>query len=366
MSSPLSTIPWEACLLEPAKDAVLEAHARRMMGSVHPGIRYFTRSPWLARAMVDWLPEHGLLTELDAHTADLISLIVSQENSCRYCYAAVRALLRIQGMSEARLERLEQQLLQLDVDPRLVAVARYARVLSRSNPALDAATARRLGEVGYGPAAVREIAFAVASTAMFNRINTIAATPPGHWEGLPEQWLVRGLRPLIARLIERNRQRHRGHVATAPAPISGPGAWLVGACRDSPIAALLARTLQDMWAGPALEPRSRLLIFAIVARGLGCERIEQETTQQLLAQGAPEDLLPQVLAHLDAPALTPLERRLVAFARETIWYEPSRLQQRARHLREGLSSEQFTEALGVMSLANGLCRFNLALQLADG
>ena len=44
------------------------------------------------------------------------------------------------------------------------------------------------------------------------------------------------------------------------------------------------------------------------------------------------------------------------FARETIWYEPAPLQRRARVLRDRLSGPQLLEAIGVASLANGLCR----------
>ena len=72
-----------------------------------PAIRYFVDCPWLARALVDLHPELGLLMHLDHHVADLVSLVVSQENSCRFCYAAVRAMLCIQGMSEARIQRIE-------------------------------------------------------------------------------------------------------------------------------------------------------------------------------------------------------------------------------------------------------------------
>jgi alkylhydroperoxidase family enzyme len=66
--------------------------------------------------------------------------------------------------------------------------------------------------------------------------------------------------------------------------------------------------------------------------------------------------LAQVLSHLDAPELDAIERLLVPFARETIWYEPAVLQRRARTLRDHLSSPQLLEAIGVASLANGLCR----------
>ena len=52
------------------------------------------------------------------------------------------------------------------------------------------------------------------------------------------------------------------------------------------------------------------------------------------------------------------ERLLVRFARETIWFDPTALQRRARSLRDRLSVPQLIEVIGVTSLANGLCRMS--------
>jgi len=54
--------------------------------------------------------------------------------------------------------------------------------------------------------------------------------------------------------------------------------------------------------------------------------------------------------------LDDIERLLLRFARETIWYDPAALQRRARTLLDRLSVPQFLEAAGVAALANGLCR----------
>src|SRR4029434_4190372 len=101
-------VTWEACLIEPRDDRVLESYARRKIGIPWPTIRYFSSVPWLARALIDLHPEYGLLMHLDQDVADLLTLVVSQENSCRFCYAAQRMLLWSQGMAEARIERLER------------------------------------------------------------------------------------------------------------------------------------------------------------------------------------------------------------------------------------------------------------------
>ena len=121
MAHALQHVAWEPCLIEPRPDRALEAYARRKQGVPQPSIRYFVDCPWLARALVDLHPELGLLVHLDLHLADLVSLIVSQENSCRFCYAAVRAMLRIQGMSEARIQRIEADLTRADLAPRPAA-----------------------------------------------------------------------------------------------------------------------------------------------------------------------------------------------------------------------------------------------------
>jgi alkylhydroperoxidase family enzyme len=135
-----------------------------------------------------------------------------------------------------------------------------------------------------------------------------------------------------------------------------PYAGLVKAFAGSPIAPALARTLEDMWASPALTRRCKLLLFAIIAHGLGCQPCASEAALALQKEGMSDTALAGVLAHLDAPGLDAHERLLVAFARETIWYEPAPLQRRARGIRDQLSATQFLEAVGVVSLANGLCR----------
>ena len=97
-------------------------------------------------------------------------------------------------------------------------------------------------------------------------------------------------------------------------------------------------------------------MLAVVARGLACEVCGCEVGEALQAEGLTEASVSQVLTHLDAPELDAVERLLVPFVRETIWYEPTLLQRRARALRDHLSGPQLLEAIGVASLANGLCR----------
>jgi hypothetical protein len=49
----------------------------------------------------------------------------------------------------------------------------------------------------------------------------------------------------------------------------------------SPIAPALGRTLEEMWASPHLTRRCKLLMLAVVARGLACEVCALEVGEAL-------------------------------------------------------------------------------------
>jgi len=100
-------------------------------------------------------------------------------------------------------------------------------------------------------------------------------------------------------------------------------------------------------------------VMAVVARALGCALAGKEANELLLAEGLRSDEIEEVLTHLASPALTAREQQIVAFARETVWYEPARIQQLGRHAMQGLSREEFVELVAVASIANMTCRLGI-------
>src|SRR5262245_64794685 len=83
----LEHVEWGASLLEPRRERELERALRREMGAVPTMVHYFAACSWLARAIVELSPFQIQLVEIDFALADLIGLVVSQDNSCRYCFA---------------------------------------------------------------------------------------------------------------------------------------------------------------------------------------------------------------------------------------------------------------------------------------
>ena len=354
MTTVLERVAWEPSLIEPSPDRALEDYARRKWGMKSTALPYFTPLPWLARAIVDLHPEYGLLMHVSHGIAGLVFLVVSQENSCRFCYAATRMMLWSQGMTLERIQQIEGDLTRADLSPRTLAALAFARSQSRSGPPAAREARDALQRAGFSAEEMKEIAFVVGVTDFANRASTIIAVPVGEMERMPERLHMRLLRPLMGRILGSRYSRGR------PTPLERvpryPYVGLVKAYAGSPIAPALGRTLEEMWASPHLTRRCKLLMLAVIARGLGCDVCALEVGDTLEAEGLTPAALGQVLAHLDAPELDPVERRLVAFARETIWYEPAPLQRRARALREHLSSAQVLEAIGVAALGNGLCR----------
>jgi len=355
MVSALAHVSWEPCFIEARRDRELETYARRRMGVPMPNVRYFASVPWVARAAIDLHPEFGLLMHLDQRTADLIGIVVSRENACRFCFAAVRAGLWFQGMDSDRIQRVEQDISRQDLAPRVQAAIEYARSQSRTGPAGAHAAWQALRAAGVSAAEAREIAFTVALSDFSNRLHTAPAIPPVPMERMPELLPMRLLRPLIERILRKHRLRGDTTPLT-PSANGLPYAQLVAAFAGSPIAPALAHMMDAMWASPHLSRRCKLLMFAVVSRGLPCEVCELEVGHALQRDGLDAAAVSRLLSHLDGPELQPIERLLMAYTRETLWYEPAVLQRHTRMLREHLSTEQLIEAIAVAALANGVCR----------
>src|SRR5262245_41851715 len=351
MKSGMLGIEWAPCLLEPTSDRAIEAFARRELGIVPLDLPYLTPCPWLARAAVTF--HQRLASRLDPHVADAIALVVSHENSCRFCYATVRALLRIDGMSETRVQELEARLDGGPGDPRMAAVVAFARQMARSAPLADARDRERLERAGISPEEYREIAFVVAYMVFGNRVTTIPAIPPFDLEQSPSSWRFPFMRPFLARALG---AFLRGDLKPEPPTKPLHFARRIAGYDGYPSASGLARLINDAWTSPILGQRAKALIFGIVARGLGCPLARAEAEAMLAEAGVARATSDAALDHLRASDLEETENVLLAFARDTIWYQPASIQRRARAVRDRLTRPEFVEAVGVCALANALGR----------
>jgi alkylhydroperoxidase family enzyme len=360
MADVLATMPWGDCLVPPASaPAELVATVRRSHGGYTPvWVSRFAPLPWLVRAMDEMTS--GPFASLSFRDFAFVALVVSRDNSCRFCYGAQRALMRILGYQGDAIERIERDEL-IDSDPASQFALDFARKVSRSNPRPGAEQLAALGRSGRSSDEIAELTFAAASTVFANRMSTLVALPPASIEGAGYQLAGRLLRPVLSRVFRRPPKRKK---EAPPVQNEGVGAAVVAALGESPAAGVLRRTIDAALDSTVLPRRTKLLMIAVIARTLQCRHCEQDAVTALHAAGVPERDIAQALDHLAAPGLDPREAQLVPFARETVRCSPIDIQQRLRTLAAGLDLrvDEILEVVGVTAVGNALCRTSVLLE----
>jgi AhpD family alkylhydroperoxidase len=354
----LLALPWGECIL-PTVDvpATLAADVEKLLGARPMWLARLGRLPWLARldATLSSMP----VAFAEPRLCQLVVLIVSRDNSCRYCYGVQRSLLRIAGYDEQAIDRLERDLASAHLTPVERTALDLARRLSRANPLPTAGDFAPLLSAGMSAPAVIEIAAIAAASGFLNRVSTFTALPPeAELEAMPTRPFFRFLRPFVAR-----RTRLVRRPEEPPPPATEPFGRLVAALGTSPLAGVFRRLVDELFGAGALPRRTKALLCAVVARALGCRYVEDEARRLAVADGLDDAAIDEVLSTLASPRLTVLERRLVPFARETVWFQPAAIQQRVREVTCDLDPDAALEMIVTMGAANGLGRLSVVLDL---
>ncbi len=355
MPDPLASMAWSECLVPRAPlPAELAAVMRRERGSVPTWASRIAPLPWLVRGLTQMTSSP--IAYLPASMYAVIALVVSRDNSCRFCYGAQRALMRVLGYETDAIDRLERDEL-VDTDPARQLALEFARRVSRGSPRPRSDERAALEHAGLPGETVAEVAFAAASTIFANRVSTLLALPPDPLEGPAHQLVGRLLRPVFRRMF----QNRRKTPMPPPDPNTGVGADVVTALGASPGAGALRNAIDGALASSVLPRRTKLLMLAVIARALGCGVSERDATAALGDEGVAADDVAETLAHLGSPSLDAREARLVPFARETVRCQPPDIQVRTRELGAtlGLEVPELLEVIGVAALGNTLARVSV-------
>jgi AhpD family alkylhydroperoxidase len=289
---------------------------------------------------------------------DLIGLVVSQDNSCRYCYGATRTVLRLIGYREEQIDRIERDVAVSDLGRPERLALEFARKVSHANPMPTAQDRAALVDAGFTPAGVAESVFAAAFDGFPNRVATMFALQPEEFEKLPDRLIGRLLRPVIARAM----RGRRVPPPALPTPNTGPFRELVEALAGSPKAYVVRDAVDDAFASSILPRRTKLLMMAVVGRALGCGPSERAVRDGLAAEGLTSADVDGILANLGSEKLDRRDALLVPFARETVRYQTGPIQRRTRELARELPTDDVLEAVGVTALANAVGRASILLE----
>ena len=352
---PAMPTEWSECLLPPAEMPQALAREIKALVGASPGFApHLAHAPWVARAIARMIDDQPVY--MSATADERIMLVLAQENSCRYCYGMHRALLRVAGHSEPDIDRIVRDSLVADLSPTDRAAVDWARRVARCNPRPGFAELQALEAAGLDRRAAVEVAGRAAFGSFVNRIATLAALPPEPLEAFTQTPYFRFIRPLVALGFRRRARSPK----PAPAP-RDPCARVVASLGDSPTAHVVRAIIDDALASPILPARTKGLVMVVVARALACPYGEAEARALLAREGFAASDVDEVLATLSSPRLATREARLVPFARETIRYQPAVIQARIREVCRDLGPAETTEAIGMIALANAVCRLSVVL-----
>src|SRR5207249_79647 len=164
----IADMEWEESLLPPVPvPADLEAYVRRQFGVVPGWLARVAPAPWLARAWAALV--RSPVAHLPPALCDLVALVVSQDNSCRYCFGAQRAVLRLLGYREAYIARLERDCLVAELSAADQTALDCARRVSRADPRPSRrgrAPAAGARASGLAPRGTKTVVFPVVARAL--------------------------------------------------------------------------------------------------------------------------------------------------------------------------------------------------------
>jgi len=364
MALPLNEIEWAEPILPAAPDPQWEAELRRRGGRPFEVDRRIASSPWLreaAFAVTSYQP-----VALSERLVRIGSMVTAQENACRYCYGANRAYLKVLGYSEAFIQSVERDVQLAETDPRDLAFVEFCRSLARSRPRPSRSAREKLLRLGYSAPEVAEMAFLIAMGCFYNRVATLIACPPElKFERMangPIGLLLGFVTPLLSKLRRKAPQGVPDGSAADAQSATGAFGPVLATLAGLPGARIMKAALDGAFASEVLGPRTKGLMFAVIARTLGCPHCEREARKLLAAEGLTGAEVDAALATLQTDRLPSDQSDLLSWSRDTVSYDTPSIQRKTRALAAQLGDAKLLEAIGTASLANATVRLAMLLE----
>ena len=365
MAQLLDEIEWGEPILPTTADPAWEAEVRRRVGRVGEIDRRVAANRWVRQACVDVTSLRP--SQIPPRLFNIALLVTAQENSCRYCYGAIRASMKISGYSEAFIRQIERDADLAGLDARDRAFTEFCRNLARARPRPAKQAFENLVQLGFPNAMATEIAFAIAMGCFYNRIGVLTACPPERgFERFANGPLGRAIGTVAPLVRPLTTLRWR---ATPPATqptaelVSGPFGRVVATLTELPPAAqMMKAALDGAFDSPVLSHAVKALMFAVVGRSLDCSYSEGEARRLLESDCLESAEVDSAISSLTSTRLSAEESRLLPWVRDTVHYQTAPIQNRTRAIAAELGGSMALEAIGVAALANATVRLAMLLQ----
>lgn len=354
MAQLLDQIEWGQAILRPVSDPTWEGEVKRRSGQVSEVDRRVTPNPWVREVCVSMTSYRPVA--MPQRLFNIGSLVTAQENSCRYCYGANRAYMKILGYSESFIDRIERDATFAELDDKERAFIAFCRSLARSRPRPVKADYDALVALGFAPLAVSEMAMLIALGCYYNRIGILIACPPERgFERMANSFAGRLMGPVM-RMVMSMRPPTQPAMRDAATLSAGPFGAVVAALAGLPGATIFRTGLDGAFASAVLPRSAKALMFAVVARTLGCRRSEIEARKLLAAEEFSDEEIDAALLTLRSPRLSERDAQLLPWVRNTVYYQTAAVQKQTATLVGEIGDAAILEAIGVAALANATVR----------
>lgn len=163
-----------------ANNQAIFDNLQKMLGFVPNLYAFYAHSE---TALADYLALQNRKSSLRAKEREVVNLVVSQINDCRYCQAAHTAIGKMQGFSDEQI--IEIRKAEISFDARLDALAKFVRETAerRGNPSPEAV--ENLFAAGYTQGNLVDIVIVIGDKIVSNYLHSITQLPID-WEAAPE------------------------------------------------------------------------------------------------------------------------------------------------------------------------------------
>jgi uncharacterized peroxidase-related enzyme len=134
-------------------------------------------------ALADYLALQNRKSTLSAKEREIINLVVSQVNDCKYCVPAHTAISKMLGFTDEQI--LEIRRAQISFDDKYDALAKFVKetTINRGRPSDNAADA--LYEAGYNQANIIDIMMVIGDKIISNYLHNFTQIPVD-WPAVPK------------------------------------------------------------------------------------------------------------------------------------------------------------------------------------
>ncbi|MCU0450911.1 MAG: carboxymuconolactone decarboxylase family protein [Bernardetiaceae bacterium] len=164
--------------VSPANQAIFD-HMQKAFGRVPNLYATFALNE---TGLGDYLALQNRKSTLTAKEREVINLVVSQVNDCKYCVPAHTAVAKMHGFTDAQV--LEIRRAQVTFDPKLDALAKFVKETAVNKGRPSEKALEHLFEAGYTQASLIDMVMVIGDKIMSNYLHNITQIPVD-WPAVP-------------------------------------------------------------------------------------------------------------------------------------------------------------------------------------